>query len=109
MRRLAGRPVIGQSGIAPIGLAEIPARDDDVSGIVTWRFRRKRERRVYGRPALGFVGAVAQGVKTWGHVLQAIGDDVNDGLLALQFAGAAEQSRTERGTAEALENGRPDD
>ena len=40
---------------------------------------------------------------------RSVGDDMDDAFLALQFAGAAQQSGTERGAAEALEDGGPDD
>ncbi len=58
---------------------------------------------------VGIAGAVAQGVEAAGQIVEAVGDDVDDALLALQFAGAAQQGRAQRGAAEALEDLRPDD
>src|SRR4029077_6111510 len=50
-----------------------------------------------------------QRVEPRGQVVETVGDDMDDALLALQFPGAAQQGRPECGAAEAFEDGGPDD
>jgi hypothetical protein len=90
-------------------LAEIAAGDDDVARIVAGRLDGGRERRFRRRPGLSLAGAVAQSIEARGHVLKPVGDDMDDALLALQFAGAEQEGSAERGAAETIQDGRPDD
>src|SRR5580704_1370536 len=90
-------------------LAEIAAGDDDVTRIVAGRLGGRCERRFRRRPGLTLAGKVAQSIEARGHILEPVGDDMDDAFLALQFAGAAQESGAERGAAEAFEDGGPDD
>jgi hypothetical protein len=87
-------------------LAEIAAGDDDVARIVAGRLDGGRERRFRRRPGLSLAGAVAQSIEARGYVLKPVGDDMDDALLALQFAGAAQDGSAERGAAETIQDGR---
>src|SRR5205085_7648774 len=95
---------------ATAGLADIAAGDDDVAGVVTGRLGGRCERRFWCRPGGDSIaGVVAQSIEARSHVLEPVGDDMDDAFLALQFAGAAQESGAERGAAKAFEDGGPDD
>jgi hypothetical protein len=61
------------------------------------------------RLKLGIPGAFAQRMKTRGHVVETVGDNVDDAFLPLQSASAAQQSRAKCRAAETFEDLRPDD
>src|SRR5262249_43945467 len=88
--------------------AEVAAGDDEAVRIVAGQALAQRKRRFPRRRGV-VACALAQRVGPRGPVLQILGDDMDDALLALQLAAAVEQRRAERGAAKALEDRRPDD
>src|ERR1700680_3581848 len=68
-------------------LAEIAAGDDNVPGIVSGGLALRWERGFWCRPGVDSIaGTVAQSIEARGHVLEPVGDDMDDAFLALQFA-----------------------
>src|SRR4051794_3197309 len=125
-RRVAS-PIAGRSGVcggrsatmssmrlklgggATVGkLAEIPARDDDVAGIVAGDLLGPGKGRFAGRRG-GIAGALTERVEARCQVAQLLGDDVDHAFLALQRAAAIQEGGAEGGAAEAFEDIGPDD